>query len=216
MDVAKKHNLNTAQRHLLTLAVIPPPEQKSWEWGNNGGTYLTPISSIHREVSGMKKLFVIVVLLLSVLLMGCLEDGTPGTDAGITGYVMKIEEARILVVEPEVKDFSSTGGIDEFYNAIWFSNAPQDIAIGDKVKVWFDFVLDSYPGQSEIEHLEVVPSPKPDGANLHLSEALQKALTSVELNDVVTVVKSIEYNAEKKQWVIELKECWGDETHTIG
>ena len=163
----------------------------------------------------MRKLIIMFALLLVVLLTGCSVDDVPGTDAGITGYVMKIDEGRILVVEPEAQNFSSTGGIDEFYNAIWFSNAPQDIAIGDKVKVWFDIVLDSYPGQSDVEHLELVPSPKPDGANLHESEALNRALTSVDLNDVVTVVKSIAYHAETRQWVIELKECWGDETHTI-
>ena len=176
----------------------------------------------------MRKILIfILALMLAVTLVVCIALGEPssepgnepsnelGNEPGITGYVMKIDEGRILIIEPEAQDVSSTGGIDEFYNAIWFSNAPQDITIGQKVKVWFDIVKESYPGQSVVEHIEIISRPQPDGANLDESQALYKALTSQQTSSPEVAVKSIEYNNETSQWVIELKTIWDDETYTI-
>jgi type 1 fimbria pilin len=42
--------------------------------------------------------------------------------AGIAGYVMNKKDGKILVVNPDVQDFSSTGGVKEHYSAIRFSN----------------------------------------------------------------------------------------------
>lgn len=174
----------------------------------------------------MKKIInFIFVILFTVSLFGCSpsndskSDGereTPRPEAGISGYIMKKEGGRILVINPEAQDFSSTGGVKEFYNAIWFSKAPQDINIGDKVKVWYDIVLDSYPGQSEVKHIEVIPGEKSNGSNLTESEALNKALTSQEIaGDKVTVVKAIEYEKKADVWRIRLKEAWSDKIFNI-
>ena len=160
------------------------------------------------------KYFVVLTLLLAVSLTGC--RGTPQTAPDMIGYVMRIDNAgRILVIDPVAQNFSSTGGVNEFNNAIWFAKAPKSIVAGQKVKVWFDIVRESYPGQSEIEYIEVVPSPKPDGAKLDESQALQKALLSQQPNVVESIVKSIEYNKVTSLWVIKLKELWSDKTHTI-
>jgi hypothetical protein len=165
----------------------------------------------------------VLVLLLTISLIGCkssnTSDGgnkTPSAEPGILGYVMAKENNGMLVVSQEAQDFSSTGGVEEFYNAIWFSNAPKDIKIGDKVKVWYDLVLESYPGQSEIKHVEVVSNQKPKDADLNESEALNKALTTQEvIANKVMVVKALEYDKEKDKWNIELKEALGDKTYNV-
>lgn len=144
------------------------------------------------------------------------EDFPPNDEPGIIGYVMEKEEDRILVISPEAQDFSSTGGISEYYNAIWFANAPKDINIGEKVKVWYEYTLDSYPAQSEVIHIEVIPAQQHEGANLTEEEALYRALTSELIAaDGLVVVKAIEYDKENGKWDVELKEIWSDTIHNI-
>lgn len=162
----------------------------------------------------ISSLLIISAFLLILLVSGCSAD-IPDTDPGMTGYVMKTEGGRILVVDPVAQDFSSTGGIDEFYNAIWFSNVPDSISEGDKVNVWFDVVAESYPGQSEALAVEVLPSPRLDRANLNESEALHKALAAQEPDTAVAVVKSIKYEEEIGIWIIELQDVFSGEGHTI-
>lgn len=159
-------------------------------------------------------------LLLTVTLMACnasaSENSSPNDAPGIIGYVMEKEDDRILVIDPEAQDFSETGGVSEYYNAIWFNNAPKDIGIGEKVKVWYDYTRDSYPAQSEVMYIEVIPSQKPEGVNLTEGEALYKALTSQLLNtDSIIVVKTIEYKKETDKWDIKLKEIWSDILHDV-
>lgn len=165
----------------------------------------------------------ILVLFLTQLLLGCSsnnisddEKKAPSGEAGIIGYVMQKDNERILVISQAAQDFSSTGGVKEYYDAIWFSNAPKDVEVGDKVKVWYDIVAESYPGQSEAKHIEVISSQKPNGANLTESEALNKALESEEIkaNDL-TVLKSIVYNKQTDRWNVELKEIWSEKTYNV-
>lgn len=147
---------------------------------------------------------------------GSKTQDTKKNEPGIMGYVVDKENGRILVVSSEAQDFSSNGGVSEFYEAIWFSNAPDDINIGDKVSVWFNIVLESYPGQSEIQDIKVIPGEKPEGANLNESEALYRALTSTEMDfTFFPVVKSIEYNNASKEWTIQLKNAHGDKIQSI-
>src|SRR5690554_5936266 len=101
----------------------------------------------------MKK-WIILLLGLSLLLTGCMGEPQAGEEnreeySSMVGYIMDIDSGgRILVVDPVAQDFSNTGGVDEFYNAIWFSDAPQEVELGERVEVWFDAVAESYPGQS--------------------------------------------------------------------
>ena len=161
----------------------------------------------------MRRHAFLIVFLLIFLFAGCSvdqTDGVPGAsdkEPGMTGYVMAKENERILVVDPVSQDFSSTGGVNEFYDAIWFSNIPEEIKEGDKVKVWFDAVAESYPGQSEAIKIEVVPASRPDGADLDESAAINKALYSGEITTSwPTVLKSIEYNKETDTWKISIRE----------
>lgn len=167
----------------------------------------------------MKIMYSMVLLVcLILLLLGCgidnmIDNGkqAPSTEPGIVGYVMNKDNGRILVVSQTALDFSSTGGVDEYYNAIWFSDAPKDIEIGDKVKVWYDAVRESYPGQSEVKHIEVVIGQKMDGANLTEAEVLYKAIKSdkVDINQLL-IVKSIGFDKQTASWKVELKENWTD------
>lgn len=158
----------------------------------------------------MKKILLLFLLTISFLFVACssVKDDEPG----MIGYIVKVDNGRILVVDPEPKDFSSTGGISEFYNAIWFSNAPKEVRPGDKVKVWFDIVADSYPGQSEALAVEVIPSTKPEGANLTESEALRKALESGNIN--VVTVKSIAFDGSNN-WNIHLYDIFEEKEFDI-
>lgn len=166
----------------------------------------------------MKRIFsLLVVVSLVISLLGCSANDSTVVkdDPGLVGYVMSKEGDRILVVSDKAQDFSSTGGIDEFYDAISFSKAPKDIKIGDKVKVWFDVVAESYPGQSEVKSIELIASQKTNGSDLSESEALNKALTSKEVENKVAAVKSIEYNAQQDKWNIKIKDISSDKTYEL-
>ncbi|MDW7649728.1 MAG: DUF3221 domain-containing protein [Bacillota bacterium] len=145
------------------------------------------------------------------------------TAPGITGYVMSRDENSILVVDPLAQDFSSTGGASEQYDAIHFSNAPADVKVGDKVNVWYAWVVHPYPGVSEVKHIEVTASPRPTGAILSESEALERVLTSrfflttrsqddaAFLANKVMAVQLIEFNPEKGSWGVTLRDVLAKE-----
>jgi hypothetical protein len=157
-----------------------------------------------------------LVLLLAISLLGCSSNNNNDSEAGITGYVMSKENDRILVVSSDAQDFSANGGVNEFYNAIWFSKAPKDILIGEKVMVWFDAVAESYPGQSEIKKISIVPGKLPEGADLTEADALYKALTSQEIDaNQVLAVKSMEYNTQDDNWNIKLKDTMSDKVYDV-
>jgi len=138
------------------------------------------------------------------------------SEPGITGYVMKKENGRILVVNTDAQDFSANGGVDEYYEAIWFSKVPENINVGEKVAVWFDVVLESYPGQSEIKDIKVITGEKPEGAQLTEAEAINMALTSEKVNsETLLVVKSVEYDEQSHAWNVRLKEIHGDKVYDI-
>ncbi len=164
----------------------------------------------------MKRIVLVFVLVFSVSVTGCdigKVQQPPEEPAGMEGYVTDIEENRILVVSIETEDFSDRGGVEEFYNAIWFSNVSDGIKAGDFVKVWFDAVAESYPGQSKAIHVEVVQEQKPEGANLSKSEALNKALRSHKKGGYA--VRSILYDQETDKWNIRLKAVMGEKEYDI-
>lgn len=137
--------------------------------------------------------------------------------SGMTGYVMRRDADRILVVTQESADYSATGGISEFYSAIWFADVPENIQIGDKVEVWYDIVLTSYPGQSSAIKVAVSDPIQPDGASLTEAEAIQKALDDEQIKnyEIYTFVSS-EFNSAENSWTIHLKEAGsGDYDLTI-
>ena len=162
----------------------------------------------------MKKWYLLMLLVLMALLVGCNSKNENPDSQSMTGYVMDKEGERILIVDDDTQDFSSIGGVKEFYNAIWFSEAPSEIREGDFVEVWFDMVAESFPGQSAIK-IEVVKQEKPKGADLTKSEALHKLLTSDEIKKDLYGVSSIKYNEKEDTWNIALKNLLDDTSKPV-
>jgi hypothetical protein len=168
----------------------------------------------------MKRILFFVILCLG--LVGCgtsvnegksqngskVED-VKNNEQGITGYVMQKMDNRMLVVSDVPQNFSDTGGLNEFYNAIMLSNMPGEIELGQKVKVIITGpIAESYPAQAEADRVKVLPSIKPTGANLSREEALKKALTDKEneINGYTVAVKELNYENESDSWKVLLKD----------
>lgn len=163
-----------------------------------------------------KYALVFITSCILLALIGCSnnpnQSNTSTTDSsdqpGIEGYVIEKANGSILVVDPIPQDFSSTGGVSEFHNAISFSNAPAEVNIGDKVQVWFDSVAESYPGQSKVKKIKVINSVKPANAELTEAEAIQRALAQTKEKTEITgltVILSATFNAASDTWNIHLK-----------
>lgn len=165
----------------------------------------------------MKKVSIsILILLIGIGLIGCnsgmakepgIEDAPDnGQTPGIEGYVLGKKGRSILVVGSVPKDFSGTGGVKEFYDAIWFSNAPKNVSIGQKVQVWYSFVQESYPGQSKADKVAVLPDIRPEGARLTEAKAIAQALSEQTGPKVgVPVIKGADYDQTSKMWRIVLR-----------
>lgn len=161
--------------------------------------------------------YVYAAAIVALLLLGgcgARPDGHAGAPApsasgtqqpGFVGYVVKIEGGRILVVAPEARDFSATGGISHYYEAIWFSKVPSDIGIGMKVEVWADAIAESYPAQAAATRLAVIAELKPEGARLTPAEAIARAIESLPEQDTAfPVVAGAEYASSTASWTVDL------------
>lgn len=163
-----------------------------------------------------KRSISILILWVGIALIGC-SSGTAkepgikdapdnGSTPGMEGYVVAKEDRSILVVSSVPKDFSGTGGVKEFYDAIWFSNAPKNVSIGQKAQVWYSFVQESYPGQSRADNVTVLPDIRPEGARLTEAEAIAKALSEQTGPKVgVPVIKRADHDQTSKTWTITIK-----------
>lgn len=149
-------------------------------------------------------LLILLILIISLLLFAC-NSNTSIVEPGISGYVVKIEGRRFLVVSSEPEDFSRTSGGEEFYNAVWFSNASKEIQIGQTVLVWFDLMNASYPGQSKAKMVSIRPSNKPNNANLSEAEAIREALI-IHGGAEVPVIKTANYDTNSDVWTIRIKQ----------
>ncbi|WP_164779594.1 YobA family protein [Paenibacillus kobensis] len=140
----------------------------------------------------------------------------PAEDAGFIGYVVRTDGNRMLVVSPEPRDFSANGGMNHFYEAIWFGNMPADIKLGMKVKVWSDGMInESYPAQGRAERAEVIASVKPEGAALPESEAIQKAISSYAGEGSFPVVTGAKYDPSDAVWTVSVAVTGSDATASI-
>ncbi|WP_084780456.1 YobA family protein [Bacillus massilinigeriensis] len=171
----------------------------------------------------MKKMifFISVIPLFGLLLLGCgtQDKGEIGsiddkmTDPDIEGYIVKMTEQGILVVSVESEDLSSTGGKEEFYNAVWASNVNREVDIGQRVRVWFDGpIMESYPGQGKANKVIPVFSEKKLGANLTEELAIKRALldqTKKIKTLFVPAIKKVEYVKETDTWKVEIKDTEG-------
>jgi hypothetical protein len=125
----------------------------------------------------MKKWLLLMVLTMVLLTNACTKktDATVDVTAvAFEGYVMKMENQKILVVNPKSRP---TGDLKEYYDAIWFSNIPDNVKVGQEVQIWIKGeVATSYPGQATIDKLSVLSKEKPPQAKLSEVEVIRRVL----------------------------------------
>ncbi|SDJ09221.1 DUF3221 domain-containing protein [Salimicrobium halophilum] len=142
----------------------------------------------------MKK--ILITFFVMIVLSGC-------SFPDYEGYVIDKEDGRILVVSSEAEGWNNNDD-QKHYDALWASGVPKDIEIGEKVEVWADTVAESYPGQANPNKINVLPADKPEAADLTDAEAIKKALTEVENENGMPVVKSSEFQEADDVWIVEI------------
>jgi hypothetical protein len=175
------------------------------------------------------KLLLIVIILFSAMLSGCAGNLTdsndsidnelqPSSEYMTKGYyVMDKKDNKILVVSTERQNFSATGGMDEYYDAVWLSDAPEEIEIGQQVQFEIDgMMLQSYPGQARAKTVLATAIQDPEASELSVEEALRRALISGEVEgNKVLVVLSIRHFENSDSWEIDLKNTMNGGEYTI-
>lgn len=182
----------------------------------------------------MKTMHLCLLISMLILLVGCgpgsgvegmngqgqgdgSMENTNDSEPEIVGYVVKSEGGKMLVVSSEPQDFSATGGLEEFYNAVWVSDVQEKVHIGEKVKVWFEGpILESYPAQATAEKVLILPSTQPKGADLTEAQAIEKALDMKENGDEgVLAIKAVHYDPQTDKWEILMIDTFEYEEYTI-
>jgi len=116
----------------------------------------------------------------------------------------------ILVVSPEKEDFGDNGEDDAYYDATFFSGAPEtaDIRVGMHVGVWMEpgsTVMTSYSAQAAAARIEILEDPRPEGAELAQSRAVERALDSFKKGSSgVPVVQEAMYDEARDAWTVKL------------
>lgn len=126
---------------------------------------------------------------------------------GMIGYVVKKEGSNILVVSPEVRNFGTSTENDDYYEAIWFGAAPEEIQVGMKVEAWAvrGMVAESYPGQADTEKVEVQNGDVLQGASLSEAEIVREAIERLEPSEYsFFIVRAAKYHPDEEAWTVEL------------
>lgn len=154
------------------------------------------------------------IVLLTASLMSC--NNSIDREPDITGYVVEKSNENILVSSTTPEDLSENGGVSEFYQMIWFSNAPEDLSCGDKIDIWHNDIQESYPARSTIDHYDIYQADSPDGAMMNESEVLEQVLSQKEVQpNQLFAVRSTQFNKTNKTWLITLIEIWTEDVVTI-
>lgn len=165
-----------------------------------------------------KYLYLMGFLFLFVL-AGCSNNDSSSFRGSpdITGYVVSKNEQTILVTSSEPEDLSNSDGLEEYYDVISASDAPENVQVGDEVNLWYKGdILESYPAQTSVGKLEIIPSSTPEGATLTESDALSKALSQNEFENNTLVIQSIAYQSDEDIWSIKFKDLiFEDEEGTV-
>ncbi|PSL43213.1 uncharacterized protein DUF3221 [Salsuginibacillus halophilus] len=113
-----------------------------------------------------KRIFISIFFLMFIASAGCgtevTSDELNPSEANVQeGYVVDKSEERILVIsditEEEAVESSQEELLDGENEAVWYT--VEDTAtyeIGQLLRLEWDHMAESYPGQSEPEHVQVV------------------------------------------------------------
>ncbi|MGG1635616.1 DUF3221 domain-containing protein [Paenibacillus sp. NRS-1760] len=163
----------------------------------------------------MKQIFMLFLLFTSLFLSACnakieskqssLSETNQSNSPEFIGYITKIENQRALVVSSFSKEINQTR--KEFYDAVWVSNIPSDVKVGEIVHVWFEGELaTSYPGQGKAAKVKIAEIKKPEKAILSPDEIIRKALTNKDISNVnILVVKEVNYDEKSAVWTLRYK-----------
>ncbi|NLI69057.1 MAG: DUF3221 domain-containing protein [Bacilli bacterium] len=123
----------------------------------------------------------------------------------IHGFVIERTEETIFVVSKTPKDFSDHGGVKEFYDAIVLDGAPDDVAVGDEVRVWYKGpIRESYPLGGSVGALEIVETEQPEGAVLSRKEAVKRALENIHTGNFISII-DVSFDPETRTWNVAYK-----------
>lgn len=100
---------------------------------------------------------------------------------------------QILVVDTTLEDFSATGGVEDYFGAVFYKypNAASELKVGQRVKVEdTGMILYSYPRQGSAKYVEVLPEYKPENATLSESAVIVKAIEMAkDKSDGTTIIR---------------------------
>ncbi|WP_409340409.1 DUF3221 domain-containing protein [Paenibacillus sp. MBLB4367] len=163
----------------------------------------------------MKKLCLLFILIASLFLNACsnkveskqspLAESNKSSSAELVGYITKLENQRALVVSPISREINQTR--KEFYDAIWVSNIPKDVEVGQYVNVWFEgAIATSYPAQGKASKVTITKIQKPEKAIMSQDEVIRKALLNKDISSInIFVINEVVYNEKSAVWTIRYK-----------
>lgn len=150
------------------------------------------------------------IVCLFILVTACSDNNTntaesekPQEEHGFVGYVTSWDErGRALVVSTNKRNLGQKD--KEYYSAIYFSDFPASIKVGQKVSVEIDgLVLESMPGQSSAKRVKVLPGTVKKKTKLKEYEAVARAIA--QQNTTIQVIKYVEYDVKTKEWHIVVR-----------
>lgn len=148
-----------------------------------------------------------LLLLLTALFLNREPDPSPKSIFPIAGYVVKQANQRSLIVNPVPRKVGSGEEAHELYEAFWVSDLPADVQLGQKIQVWADFILESYPAQIQATHYAILPSVKPEHADLTVEQAIRKALLEPAASSIrLFVILDLSYDAVSDRWTVSYKD----------
>jgi hypothetical protein len=123
------------------------------------------------RMRGKRAVFLVIGLILLTIVIGIgsmqlffnttLKQLEPSNS--IEGVVVEIDDQKVLLIEDlskeEVEGKSTEELLDKGQNAIWFSlsiDQLKGIEQYNQLKVYYDQVAESYPGQASAKHVEVL------------------------------------------------------------
>ncbi|PXW89018.1 uncharacterized protein DUF3221 [Streptohalobacillus salinus] len=135
----------------------------------------------------------------------------------LTGYIINRKDERILIQAETAKDLSSTGGVDTYYELIWFSNPPEPLEVGDKVDVYYDDTKKNYyPRRSTIKSFETYTPKQPNHAKKNEKEVIQTVFEQHKQHPArLFVITSINFNAETNNWTIKLVNVYSNQEKIV-